>query len=80
MLWGAAESLNSREDEAVKQSWSIEEVSNALLMGEEIALVDLRTEAAFASGHPLSASQFTLNGLQAEEAPGCCTGGEAERP
>jgi rhodanese-related sulfurtransferase len=52
----------------VKQSWSIEEVRNALLMREEIALVDLRTEAAFASGHPLFASQFTLDGLEAEAA------------
>jgi len=44
------------------------EVRTALLLGEEIALLDVRHEAAFATGHPLFAANMAAGrtGLEAE--------------
>lgn len=49
-------------------TWSAQDVRAALIAREEIALIDLREEAAFATGHPLFAAQIPLRRL-AVEAP-----------
>ncbi|WP_129990708.1 rhodanese-like domain-containing protein [Rahnella sp. CFA14(1/10)] len=42
------------------------ELREALLAGQEVALVDLREEAAFATGHPLFAANLALSKLELE--------------
>ena len=42
------------------------DIRRALLARDEIALIDLREEAAFASGHPLFAAQIPLRRLELE--------------
>ena len=42
------------------------EVRTALLTRSEIALIDLRDEAAFATGHPLFAAQLPLERIEIE--------------
>ena len=42
------------------------EVRRALIARDEVALIDLRDEAAFATGHPLFAAQIPLNRLELE--------------
>jgi len=42
------------------------DIRNALLARDEIALIDLREEAAFALGHPLFAAQIPLRRLEIE--------------
>ncbi|WP_407696215.1 rhodanese-like domain-containing protein [Sphingobium sufflavum] len=42
------------------------EVRAMLLAGEELALIDLRDEAAFALGHPLFAAQVPLDRIAVE--------------
>lgn len=49
-------------------TYAAQDVRAALIAREEIALIDLREEAAFASGHPLFAAQIPLRRL-AIEAP-----------
>jgi rhodanese-related sulfurtransferase len=44
------------------------QVRAALIAGDEIALIDLRDEAAFATGHPLFASQLPLDRIEIEAA------------
>lgn len=43
-----------------------QQVRNSLLSRREIALIDVRDEAAFASGHPLFAAQIPLSRIAAE--------------
>jgi rhodanese-related sulfurtransferase len=43
-----------------------QDIRRALLAREEIALIDLREEAAFARGHPLFAAQIPLRRLEIE--------------
>ena len=45
---------------------SVREVRAALLTRREIALLDLRDEAAFATGHPLFAAQLPLDRIELE--------------
>jgi len=45
-----------------------QQVRQALLARDEIALIDLREEAAFATGHPLFAAQIPLRRLELEAA------------
>ena len=45
-----------------------QDIRNALLARDEIALIDLRNEAAFAAGHPLFAAQIPLHRLDHEAA------------
>lgn len=45
---------------------SSQDIRNALLARAEIALIDLREEAAFARGHPLFAAQIPLRRIEAE--------------
>lgn len=47
-------------------SLSPQDVRKALLAREEIALIDVRTEDAFARGHPLFAAQIPLARIEAE--------------
>ena len=47
-------------------SISVREVRAALLTRREIALFDVRTEAAFATGHPLFAAQLPLDRIELE--------------
>jgi rhodanese-related sulfurtransferase len=47
-------------------SISVHEVRSALLARREIALFDLRTEAAFAADHPLFAAQLPLDRIEIE--------------
>lgn len=47
-------------------SVSPQSVRNALLAREEIALIDVREEAQFATGHPLFAAQIPLRRIAAE--------------
>src|SRR5688572_31982644 len=42
------------------------ELREALLEGQDVALVDLREEAAFATGHPLFAANLALSKLELE--------------
>jgi rhodanese-related sulfurtransferase len=49
-------------------SISVHEVRSALLARREIALFDLRTEAAFATAHPLFAAQLPLDRIEIEAA------------
>lgn len=42
------------------------DIRNALLARDEVALIDLRDEAAFARGHPLFAAQIPLHRLEHE--------------
>src|SRR5512143_3715687 len=44
------------------------EIRRALLLREEIALLDLRHEAAFATGHPLFASNMAADRIALEAA------------
>jgi len=45
-----------------------QDIRNALIAREEIALIDLREEAEFALGHPLFAAQIPLRRIEAEAA------------
>ncbi len=45
---------------------SVREVRTALLSRRELALIDLRSEAEFATGHPLFAAQIPLDRLELE--------------
>jgi rhodanese-related sulfurtransferase len=45
---------------------SVREVRSALLLGRELALIDLREESEFALGHPLFAAQLPLDRLKVE--------------
>ncbi|MBU9845528.1 rhodanese-like domain-containing protein [Rahnella ecdela] len=50
-------------------SWPLRhfsELHNALRVGHEVALVDVREEAAFATGHPLFAANLSLSKLELE--------------
>ena len=49
-------------------------VRRALLAKTEIALVDVRHESRFATGHPLFAASFPLGHLEAQAAAGCPAG------
>ncbi len=42
------------------------DLRRALLLREEIALLDLRYEAAFATGHPLFAANMALDRIEIE--------------
>jgi rhodanese-related sulfurtransferase len=42
------------------------QVRSALLSGRELAIIDLRDEAAFATGHPLFAAQLPLDRIEME--------------
>ena len=47
------------------------EVRTALLLRGEIALLDLRHEAAFATGHPLFAANMAAGGSRSKPKRGC---------
>jgi rhodanese-related sulfurtransferase len=44
--------------------WSPDQVREALVSGEELAVLDVRSEAAFADGHPLFAASIPLDHLE----------------
>lgn len=45
---------------------SVEQVRRCLLLGQEIALIDVRSEDVFARGHPLFAAQIPVDRIAAE--------------
>ncbi|HEX2673221.1 MAG TPA: rhodanese-like domain-containing protein, partial [Polyangiaceae bacterium] len=47
-------------------SITVQEVRTALQLRQELALLDLRQEASFASGHPLFAAQLPLDRIEIE--------------
>src|SRR3954467_14407656 len=52
----------------ITRSATVSEVRRALLLREEIALLDLRHEAAFATGHPLFAANMAAGRIELEAA------------
>ena len=55
------------------------EVRSALLLREEIALLDVRHEAAFATGHPLFAANMAADRIALEAASAAAAQGCADR-
>jgi predicted metal-dependent enzyme (double-stranded beta helix superfamily)/rhodanese-related sulfurtransferase len=62
----ALPNLWDRSGNATKSLISAEAVRQKLLLGEEIAIIDVREEAEFALGHPLFAAQIPLRRLELE--------------
>ena len=55
------------------------QVRSALLLREEIALLDLRHEAAFATGHPLFAANMAADRIALEAETQAAAQGRAHR-
>jgi predicted metal-dependent enzyme (double-stranded beta helix superfamily)/rhodanese-related sulfurtransferase len=62
----ALPNLWDRSENRTKSVISAEAVRQKLLIGEEIAIIDVREEAEFALGHPLFAAQIPLRRLELE--------------
>src|SRR4051794_37189920 len=52
----------------IPRSATVSDVRRALLLREEIALLDVRHEAAFATGHPLFAANMAADRIELEAA------------
>ena len=55
------------------------EVRTALLLRDEIALLDVRHEAAFATGHPLFAANMAAERIALEAGDAAAAQGRADR-
>ena len=56
-----------------------QDIRTALLLRQEIALLDLRHEAAFATGHPLFAANMAADRIALEAARAAAAQGCADR-
>src|SRR5262245_46950739 len=61
-----ATKLSKKSPSMTIQSVSPRQIRSALLMRDEIALLDVRHEAAFATGHPLFAANMSADRIALE--------------